>query len=556
MRKLMIHGKEVWEKQVAGAKAVYEAVGSSYSPRGRLTSIGRPWGFPIIIADGVSIAKEVGSTDIFTDQAIMTIVEAAKKQVEEAGDGTTVTTILAYHIVEKGTELLKKGHNPAVIRMQMKKALPKVLEKLKEMATPIKGTEDIRNVARISSTDDEIAAVVTEAVEKIGKDGQITVEERKDNVPVMEVSYNDGMQVEKGWATPYFVTDVDRMEAVYDNVAVVVINKRITTQLEIMPLLEVVMQKSKNILIVGEVEGEALRVCVVNKMKNVLNILTVPPPASGEKRKEMLEDIATVTGAKIVVDELGLPKEQFYAQFDKEWIGSAKTVVSRKDSTLIVRVEEKDVETPEEKKKIQQRNKAIAERIEQVRKKKEEAKVIYDREKYEERLAKLTTGVGVIRVSAKAGVDTRERLERVKDAVAAAKACQEEGIVPGGGMIFTQIAKALEFDPKNPSKRTNNLGEQLLYDILQEPTQKIMSNAGLDAEEMKIVMEGVAKKGGNYGYNVETEQIEDMVKTGVIDPAKVIRCAIENAVAVGTTMLLTNTLIADAPEENKNMQIV
>lgn len=544
----MIFDKEAREKQLEGALAVYKAVGSSYSPRGRLTSIGRPWGFPLVIADGVNIAREVGSEDVFVDQAIMTIVEAAKKQVEEAGDGTTVTTILAYHLVEKGYKLVEENVNPAIIRKQVKDALPAVIAELKKLSTPIKKSEEIQRVARISSTDDEIAEVVTKAVEKIGKDGQITVEENK--VPVMEVDYNDGMQITKGYATPYFVTDIDRMEAVLENVAVVVINKRITTQLEIMPLLEVVMTKSKNILIVGEVEGEALRMCVVNKVKNVLSLVTVPPPASGEKRKELLEDIAAVTGATIVTDELGLPKEQFYAQFDQGWIGSAKTVVAGKASTLIVRTEEKDVDTDVEKKKIRDRNKTIEERITSIRKKRDDSKSLFDKERFEERLAKLTTGVATVKVGAKAGVDMRERVERVKDAIAAAKACQEEGIVPGGGIVFTQLAKVLE-------KPKRNDGEELLYQILHEPTKKLLSNAGLDTKGMDKIIADIKTKGGNFGYNVESEKIEDLIKTGVIDPTKVIRLAIENAVAVGTTMILTDTMIADPPQDDaKNMQMV
>ncbi len=546
MKKQMIFGKEARQKQLEGALAVYRAVGSSYSPRGRLTSIGRPWGFPIVIADGVNIAKEVGSEDIFLDQAIMTVIQAANKQVEEAGDGTTVTTILTYHLLEKGDKMNDAGIHPAIIRDQIKKALPKVLEELQRLSTPVKGSEDIKRVARISSTDDEIAEVVTKAVDKIGKDGQITVEENK--VPVMEVQYNEGMHIEKGMATPYFVTDTDRMEAVIEDVAVVILGKRITTQLEIVPLLEAVMQKSKSILIIGDVEGEALRVCVTNKLKNVLNIVTVPPPANGEKRNAMLEDIAIVTGSKIVTDELGLPKSDFAQQFDAAWIGSAKTVVSGKKSTLIVRIEEGDVAKEEDKKKIRERNKTVEERINELKTKRDFTKELYEKENIEERLAKLTTGVGIIKVGAKAGVDMRERIERTKDAVAAAKACQEEGIVPGGGIVFTQLLKVLE-------NKERNHGEQLLFDILQEPTKKLLENSGKTDKESADIIEKIKKAGENFGYNVETEKIENMIESGVIDPAKVIRCALENAVAVATTMLMTDTMIADVPEQN-NMQMV
>jgi chaperonin GroEL len=556
MKKRMLFGKEARLKLLEGAEAVYKAVGSSYSPRGRLTSIGRPWGFPIVIADGVNIAREVGSEDLFVDQGIMIIIEAAKKQVEEAGDGTTVTTILAYHLIEKGMKLLDEGVNPMVIRKEIRAALPSVLEELKKLSTPVKGSEDVRRVARISSTDDEIADIVTKAVEKIGKDGQITVEENK--VPVMEVSYNEGMQIDKGMATPYFVTDSDKMEAVLadekDNVAVLVLQKRITTQIEGLLLLEVAMAKSRNILIIGEVEGEALRVAVTNKMKGVINVVTVPPPASGEKRKELLEDIALVTGAKVIdSDDIPMDKEQFAAQFDRAWIGVAKTAVITRNSTLIVRVEEEkdtngNVANSEANKVIKERNKLINEKIETLRKKRDGAKNIYEKEICEERLAKLTTGVAIIKVGAKAGVDMRERVERVKDAVAAAKACQEEGIVPGGGVSFTQLAKVLE-------KSNRNKGEELLYQILHEPTKKLLSNSGEDEKSSDSVVKLIKEKGGNFGYDCEDGVVKDVVKGGIIDPTKVIRLALENSIAVATTFLATDTLIVDPPEDN-NMAMV
>lgn len=540
----MIHGQEARLKLLEGAKEVYVPVGGSYSPKGRLTSIGRPWGFPIVIADGVNIAKEVGSEDLFVDQGIMIIVEAAKKQVEEAGDGTTVTTILAYHLVEKGMRLLEKGVNPMVIRKQIKNVLPDILKELKKLSTPTKGTEDIYKVARISSTDDEIAEIVTKAVEKVGKDGQVTVEENK--IPVTEVNYNEGMQIEKGWATPYFVTDVDRMEAVIEDAAVVILGKRITTQLEIVPLLQVLVPKTKNILIIGEVEGEALRLCAHNKQRGVVNIITVPPPASGERRKEFLDDIALVTGASIVTEELGLPEQQFYNQFDEKWIGRAKTVVAKRNQTLIVRAD--DAGDADAKKRLAEQNKLISEKIQSLRDLRDKTTSIYEREKYEERLAKLTTGVAVIKVGAKAGVDMRERTERVKDAVASAQACQEEGIVPGGGVIFTQLAKIL-------GERALNDGEQLLYGVLQEPTRKLLTNAGESDKHIEEIITDIKRKGGNFGYNVESEKIEDLIKTGIIDPTKVIRLALENSIAVATTMLATDTLITDVPEPN-NMQMV
>lgn len=546
-KKQYLFKEDARKKLLEAAEIAYKAVGSSYSPKGRLTAIARPYGFPLVHQDGVNIFKELPDhSDSFINQGLLILLESAKKQVEIGGDGTTAVVILTYHLIEKGMKLLDEGVNPAIIRKQINAALPPLLAELKKLSTPVKSREDVLKIARIASADDEIADIVTQAVEKIGEDGQITVEDNK--FPVMEVSYSDGLQIEKGYSTPYFVTDVDRMEAVLENAGVIILGHKITTQLEAQLLLESAISKHRNLLIIGEVEGEAMRMCVVNKIKGVLNLLVVPPPANGEKRKELLDDIALVTGARIIEkDDLPLNKEQFAAQFKTDWIGQVKTVVAKEKQTLLVRTEEKDQADPEAKKKVKERNKEIESRLELLRRKIKESGSIYDKEKYQERLAKLTTGVGVIKVGSKVDVDLRERVERTKDAVASAKACRKEGIVPGGGIIFLQMAKILE-------NKDRNFGEELLYQTLQEPTRKLLSNAGEDKTMDKIIAE-IKKKGGNFGYNCESEKIEDLVKSGVIDASMVISLALTHACIVATKILLTDTLIADLPDDSNMKQI-
>ena len=547
MKKRILQGKKAKEKLLAGTKAVYDAVGSSYSPRGRMTSIGRPWGYPIALQDGVSIAKEVGSEDVFVDQGIMTIVEAAKKQVELVGDGTTVVTILAHQLYARGLKLLDKGINPAVIRKQINQALPSVLEELKKITTPIKGKEDLLKIAKISAASDEIADIVVKAVTQVGDDGQVTVEENK--IPVMEVAYSEGMQIEKGYATDYLITDEDHMQAILDNPAVIVLRKRITTQLEALMLIDVVIQRknTKTIFVVGEVEGDALRVFVANKLKNIISCVVIAPPASGERRKDLLDDIALVCGAYAIdKDDIPLNKEQFALQFKDEWIGQVKTVVAEKNQTLLVRMEESDVVDAEDKKKLKDRNAEIEKRVKLLREKRDSEESIYTKEVIEERLAKLTTGVATIKIGAKVNVSVREPIERAKDALAAVKACKKEGIVAGGGVAFLQLAKTLE-------GKKRNYGEELLYQVLQTPIQKLLENSG-ELERTREIIDEIKAKGKNFGYNCETEQIEDLVKSGVIDPSQVVRVALENSISVAMTLLLTQTIIVDSPENN-NMRI-
>jgi len=550
--KKIIFGSEARQKLLQGAVIAYRAVCTTLSPKGRNVGITRQWGTPIAVHDGVTVMREVEDRDEFVNTGIQFIREAAQKTNEEAGDGTTTATLLAYHIIDKGMKLLEKGINPMILRKQMDDAVPALKEQLKKISKSIMGTEDIQRVAFISSADEEIGKVVAQAVEKVGEHGLITVEE---GGVEMGIDYTEGMEFDKGYAAPHFVTSPQRMEAIIEEPLVAVLGKKVTLVKEIMPLLEVMAAIKKDILIVGEVEGDALKTVIVNKMKGNINILVVTPPSYGDRRTSSLEDIALITGATVVSEELGLDMVQFTNQFEKKWLGLAKTVVAGRNSTVIIKMEEKDTINEEWKKDILERNKKVAERIENLKANLETETSVYEKEKIQERLAKLTTGVAIIKVGAKTEASMRERLERTKDAVSAARAAAEEGIVPGGGVAFQQMASIFMGTPSK--KMMLNDGEQLLYDVLHEPTLKLLDNAGEDEKQKALIVGKIKQAGGDFGYNVNTGKMEDLVKAGVIDPAKVIRLSVENAIAVAGTILSTDCLIVDEREQTQTqMQVV
>lgn len=525
---------------------MYDAVATTLSPKGRNVGISRQWGVPIVVHDGVTVAREVEAKDEFVQCGVLLVREAASKTNEEAGDGTTTSTLLAHHIVNQGMKLLDKGSNPMILRKQMDEALPKLKEKLKAMAKPVKGNEDIKRIAFISSADEEIGTCVAEAVSKVGEQGLITVEEGGVN---MGIDYTEGMEFDKGYSAPHFITSVQRMESVVESPVIAVLGKKVTLPQEILPLLEVLNSIKKDMVIIGEVEGDALRTCAVNKMKGNLNCLVVAPPSYGDRKKDALEDIALVTGATVISDEIGLNLEAFSRQFDKKWVGKAKIVVSGKNSTMIIKQEESDVASEEEKKVIKERNKKLSERIENLKAYIQKEKSIFEVEKAQERLAKLTTGVAIIKVGAKTEAAMRERLERTKDAVSAARAASGEGIVPGGGVAFVQMADAID------SMEQTNEGEAILVKALYSVTDKILENCG-EHDPISIIQE-IKKKGGDFGYNVNTGKVEDLIQSGVIDPAKVIRLSLENAIAVAGSILSTDCLIVDEREIVKtDMQMV
>ena len=513
--KVMKFQDEAREKLFQGVKLLADAVVTTLSPKGRNVAIHRNWGAPIIVHDGVTVAREVESLDPSVKIGIDLVREAAQKTNEEAGDGTTTATLLAYEVVKGGLELIKGGTNPMVLRDQIYKALPDVLAELKKQSKPVKTKEEIADVAFISSADRTIGNLVAEAVEKVGEDGMVTCEEGKglDH----EIEYTDGLQFNHGYLSPYFVTNPSRMECVIEDPAFVIIPKKLSMNTEVVPLLEAVAKKTKNIVIIAEeVTGDALTTLAVNKMKGIINVVAVMGWGRGDKMPNY-EDMAILTGGRVLSDESGInPTENL------DWLGYAdKFVASRDESVIIGGKGEK---------------KAIEKRIADLKKIIEEEKSPFEKEKEEERLAKLSTGVAVIRVGAKTEVEMREKMERVKDAIGSATSARDEGIVVGGGSVFLQMAKVLKGE---------NEGEKLLKNVLESPTRKIMSNCG---EPLDVINDTIKKlwvdDTGKLGYEVNSGEVIDLLAKGIIDPTKVCRLALENAIGVGTSILTTDCTIA------------
>ena len=516
MYKLLSFKEEAREKLFKGVSLLADAVTTTLGPKGRNVAIQRQWGMPIVVHDGVTVAREVGCKDELRAIGMNLVREAAQKTNEEAGDGTTTATLLAYEIVKEGLKLVKEGMNPMVLRTQIYAILPDLLAELKKLSSEVKDKEQIARVAYISSADLKVGELVAEAIEKVGSDGLVTVEEGKGMET--EVEYTDGMEFKKGYISPYFVTNPKRMEAVIENPFIVILNKQISMAKEIIPILETIATKvSKDILIIAmSVSGDALATLVHNKMKGVINAVAVPAPGHGDDKVHYLEDIAVLTGAKVWSDE-----KPINIHLDKDWLGKAERVIVTKDTTVIIRGGGD--------------KKAIQERIKGLRQQKKDAETDFVKEKIEERLAKLTTGVGVIKVGAKTEIDMREKLERVKDAIGAATAAKEEGVVAGGGTVFLQMRKVL--------KKANE-GQKLLWSVLESPARKLMANSGESNEAINDYISHLSKLGGNLGYEVESGMIKDLKKEGIIDPTKVVRLALENAVGVGTSILTTDCLIA------------
>lgn len=548
--KKIITGKGVRDAFIEATRILDQSVALTYSPKGRQVGIQRTWGNSILVQDGITVAKEVESEDEFINMAIGYIREAAQTTASSAGDGTTVTTIIADQLIDKGIKLIEAGTNPMVLRKQILAALPGLIEEIRSFSQPVKTKQEIRHVAYVSSRDDAIADAVTEAVEKVGYEGLITPE--MSNKKGVEVSLSEGLELNRGYGEYFhFVTNPDRMEAIIEDASVLVLGRKVTLISEIKPLLEsVISTGSKNVFIVGDVSGDALEGIVMNKMKGNLSALVVPAPEYGEARRQILEDIALLTGATVVVDQIGMSIQDYAKSFQTSWIGTTKMVIARKTATNVIKYEASDFEDAEQKKKIIARNQIIKQRIETLRSQRDNADSIYDKEKIQERLARLTTGVAVIKIGGNNETDIREKMERAKDAVPAAQSAKEEGIVPGGGVVLLQVAKSLEGKQRNE-------GEQLLFEALQEPIKKLLSNAGEDIKSQNNILELVKKKGGSFGYDVEQGKVVDLIKAGVIDPTKVIRQALENAVIVSASALTCGCLIAIKREDTKTqMQIV
>lgn len=536
MAKQLKYAEEAREKLKAGVDAVAKAVGTTLGPKGRNIALDKKWGAPNVVHDGVSVAKEVDLQDPFENMGAQLVKEAAEKTNDITGDGTTTATILAQAIVSKGIEKLNDPNfkvNPMVLNRGIQKAADWVVKTIEKRSKPIRNSKKkITQVATVSAQNPEIGQKIAEALGKVGPDGVVTVEEGKGLE--IEIDYKEGMEFDKGYVSPYFVTNPDTMEATIENPYLLLTDKKISSLQELLPFLENLVKTSKDLVIMAdEVEGEALATLVVNKLRGTFNVLVVEAPGFGDRRKAMLEDIALLTGGTVISEDIGRKLEEVTV----EDLGQADRVTANKDKTVIVGGKG--------------RKRAIEGRIKQIKKEVERTTSEFDREKLEERLAKLTGGVAVIEVGAATETEMKEKQERVKDAVAATKAAIEEGIIPGGGIVLLETSKAL--DSKNledvGGEGDEATGVQILKDALLAPVRLLAENAGQDGSEViKRLMEE-EKRG--VGFNVLTGEYEDMIEVGIIDPVKVTRSALQNAVSVATMILTTEGLITDLPEEKQ-----
>jgi len=515
-------------KLKAGLDKLAEAVTATLGPRGRLVVLDKKFGSPTVTKDGVSVAKEIELEDPFENLGAEMAKEVASKTNDIAGDGTTTATVLAQAIVAGGFRSVTAGSNPMALKHGIEKAVNKVVEELKNLSTKIKGRDDIAHVASISANGDkEVGNLIADAMEKVGKDGVITVEEAKGIETTMELV--EGMQFDKGYISPYFVTNPDRMETIFEEPYILIYDKKISSMKDILPVLEKTAQTGKPIVIISEdVEGEALATLVVNKIRGTLQCVAVKAPGFGDRRKAMLEDIAILTGGKVISEEIGLKLEQTTLAD----LGRAKRITIAKEETTIVEGSGKKSD--------------IQGRISQIKLQIEDTTSDYDKEKLQERLAKLAGGVAVINVGAATETEMKEKKHRVEDALSATRAAVEEGIVVGGGVALIRAAKVL--DSIKASNEDEARGVKIIREALSVPSKKIADNAGVEGS---VVVEKISDGKGNFGFNADTLEYEDLVKAGIIDPTKVTRSALQNAASIASMMLTTECLVTDKPEKEK-----
>ncbi|HEX8843700.1 MAG TPA: chaperonin GroEL [Pyrinomonadaceae bacterium] len=531
MAKQVVHGEDSRAAILRGVNQLADAVKITLGPKGRNVVIDKKFGSPTITKDGVTVAKEIELKDALENMGAQMVREVASKTSDVAGDGTTTATVLAQAIFREGVKTVAAGANPMALKRGIDKAVEKAIEEIKRLSKPVKG-DMIAQVGTVSANGDTtIGTIIAEAMNKVGKDGVITVEESKTMETALEVV--EGMQFDRGYLSPYFVTDPERMEAVLDNPLILINEKKISSMKDLLPLLEQVAKMGKPMLIIAEdVEGEALATLVVNKLRGTLNIAAVKAPGFGDRRKAMLEDIAILTGGRVISEDLGIKLENVKL----EDLGRAKKVTIDKDNTTIVEGNGKQSD--------------IEGRVKTLRAQIEETTSDYDREKLQERLAKLVGGVAVIKVGAATETEMKEKKARVEDAMHATRAAVEEGIVPGGGVTLVRAAKALEkFDVTKDGDPDEQIGVSIVKRALEEPLRQIVQNAG---KEGAVVVERVrSEKNENVGFNAQTEEFEDLVKAGVIDPAKVTRTALQNAASIAGLMLTTEAMVSELPEDDK-----
>jgi chaperonin GroEL len=510
-----------------GVNALANAVRVTLGPKGRNVVIEKSFGAPLITKDGVTVAKEIELENKFENMGAQMVKEVANKTNDDAGDGTTTATVLAQAIYREGVKLVTAGHNPMSLKRGMDKAVAIVVESLKKSAKPIKEKSEIAQVGTISANNDTVIGdLIAEAMEKVGREGVITIEESK--TAETELDVVEGMQFDRGYLSPYFITNSERMEAVLEDAYVLVYDKKISSMKDMIGILETVAKQGKPLLIIAEdVDGEALATLVVNKLRGTLNVCAVKAPGFGDRRKAMLEDVAILTGATVVAEETGNKLETTTAAE----LGRAKRIVIDKDNTTIIDGAGKKAD--------------ITNRVKQIKAQIAETTSDYDTEKLKERLAKIAGGVAVIHVGAPSEVEMKEKKARVEDALNATRAAVEEGIVPGGGTALVRAAQSL--DKQNFSDEEAH-GLKIIKRACEEPIRQISANAGLDGS---IVLDRVLSgKTAGWGFNALTEVYEDLIKSGVIDPVKVVRSALQNAVSVSSLMLTTETMIADAPKKD------
>ncbi|KKR48080.1 MAG: 60 kDa chaperonin [Candidatus Curtissbacteria bacterium GW2011_GWA1_40_16] len=543
MAKQLIYAEEARTKLKAGvdklAKAVATTLGpkgrnvaldkKTLGPKGRNVALDKKWGAPSVIHDGVTVAKEIELEDPFENMGASLVKEAASKTSDVAGDGTTTSVVLAQAMVEEGLKNITAGANPMILKFGVEKATETVVAELKKMAKKVADQSEIEKIATISAADPAIGKLISDALQKVGPDGVITVEEGKGLE--LSVEYKEGMEFDRGFVSPYFVTDPDKMQAQVEDAHILITDQKVASLSDLLQFLENFVKISKNLVIIAdEVEGEALATLVVNKLRGTFNVLAVKAPGFGDRRKEMLEDIATLTGGVVISEDMGRKLESVTI----EDLGKADSVVSDKDNTIIVGGKGA--------------KNAIEGRIKQIRNEMDSTDSDFDKEKLEERLAKLTGGVAVINVGAATEIELKEKKERVDDAVHATKAAVEEGYVVGGGVALVRSAKILDKMVTASADTDERIGIEIVRDALTKPLAMIATNAGVDSG---WVTKEVEKASGNVGLNALSGKFEDLVTAGVIDPVKVARTALQNASSVAMMILTTEALITDLPEKNQ-----
>ena len=525
--KEILFSENARNKILQGVNALADAVKVTLGPKGRNVVIDKSFGGPSVIKDGVTVAKEIELENQFENMGAQMVKEVASKTSDVAGDGTTTATVLAQQMYREGSKLVTAGHNPMAIKRGMDRAVAEVVEKLDKMSKKIKDRSEIGQVGTISANGDStVGEMIAEAMEKVGKEGVITVEEAKSMESTMEVV--EGMQFDRGYLSPYFVSDPERMEAVLEDAYVLIHEKKVSNMKDLLPILEQIARMNKPLLIIAEdVEGEALATLVVNKLRGTFTCAAVKAPGFGDRRKEMLKDIATLTGGQVIAEELGLTLEK--VSIDD--LGKAKRITVDKDNTTIVDGAGKASD--------------IKGRVEQIRAQIEETSSDYDREKLQERLAKLVGGVAVIKVGAATETEMKEKKARVEDALNATRAAVEEGIVPGGGVALLRSMAALK--KMDLEDEEESVGLQIVERALEEPLRQIVSNAGVEGA---IVVQKVREGKQTFGYDAAANVYGDLVQSGIIDPTKVVRTALQNAVSVAGLMITTEAAVAEAPKKD------